>query len=302
VGERAALARFHVARALERVVGMLWLGSWVLSAGQAAAELPRTRRASTRPSDPRHPLHLRRARWRRLHDRYVHRPLLDWPDRFAERRWHERFEVDGLERLRLALESGPVVLVTLHWGPVALLPSLLRSRGIRAAIVVNDTLWPMSALHTKGWAHANRRSAHESARRPATLPPPIARDRSGTDRRGRLPPRADHRGACPRRPDPALERGLPPGPPGPGDDHAHPHRRAIAVALPDRCRPSAATVPAGGRGRGRGGTADGLGQASSSWTHRTPAIVVRPSTLGWRGGRPESTQEGAPGSRRAAPG
>ncbi len=65
-----------------------------------------------------------------------------WADQFAAPRWSRRFDLTALERLR-ALSDRPVIVVTLHYGGIFALPTLLRSAGLPTASVVADALWPI---------------------------------------------------------------------------------------------------------------------------------------------------------------
>lgn len=65
-----------------------------------------------------------------------------WADQFSALRWSSRFELVALESLR-ALGDRPVIVITLHFGGIFALPTLLRSAGMPTASVVADGLWPI---------------------------------------------------------------------------------------------------------------------------------------------------------------
>jgi lauroyl/myristoyl acyltransferase len=66
-----------------------------------------------------------------------------WADRFASGRWDGRIDVEALARLRPILETRPVIAVTVHYGGIFVLPTLLRAHGIPTASVVANALWPI---------------------------------------------------------------------------------------------------------------------------------------------------------------
>jgi lauroyl/myristoyl acyltransferase len=66
-----------------------------------------------------------------------------WSDRFAQQPWRERIDVGQLDVLRAVAERGPVVLVTLHFGGIFVIPAVLRANGLPTAAVVGDKLWPV---------------------------------------------------------------------------------------------------------------------------------------------------------------
>jgi len=66
-----------------------------------------------------------------------------WADRFATRRWEGRLDVGELDALRAASKQRPVLIATIHFGGIFVLPSLLRAFGIPTAAVVGDKIWPV---------------------------------------------------------------------------------------------------------------------------------------------------------------
>ncbi len=89
---------------------------------------------------PEHPLAVRHSRWRQRLDKRLHRPVIARKHLLAEPAWQRRFEARGLEHLSGGLEERAVIAVTLHYGAVSLLRGYLASRGVSAAVVVNDRL------------------------------------------------------------------------------------------------------------------------------------------------------------------
>ncbi len=61
-----------------------------------------------------------------------------WPDRLGNSRWRRCLEIMGQEHLDRALVSGPVVLVTVHYGDLRLLLYALRSTKLTAAFMARQ--------------------------------------------------------------------------------------------------------------------------------------------------------------------
>ena len=61
-----------------------------------------------------------------------------WPDRLGNPRWRLCSEIIGQEHLDRALMSGPVVLVTVHYGDLRLLLYALRSSKLTAAFMIRQ--------------------------------------------------------------------------------------------------------------------------------------------------------------------
>jgi len=119
----AAVATF--ARVTERVLppAVLYALLWPVAAIMAVAGHP-FRRRRRRSRELPWPVSVR-ERWR---DRiWFELTLLTfhWRDRLGAPRWRSRCRIEGLEHLH----GQPVVLVTVHVGPILLLPALLRMRG-----------------------------------------------------------------------------------------------------------------------------------------------------------------------------
>jgi lauroyl/myristoyl acyltransferase len=66
-----------------------------------------------------------------------------WADRFATAQWRDRFDVQELDAVRAAAAERPVVIATIHFGGIFVMPSLLRAFGIPTAAVVGDKIWPV---------------------------------------------------------------------------------------------------------------------------------------------------------------
>jgi lauroyl/myristoyl acyltransferase len=65
--------------------------------------------------------------------------LTAWPDRLADPRWRRRGRCIGLEQLEQAAASErPVILATVHYGPLAVLHYWLRAGGLPTAALVYD--------------------------------------------------------------------------------------------------------------------------------------------------------------------
>ncbi len=136
----AGWVQFYGVRALERVLppAALWLVAWPFVALAVVCDLPKYGRyaskwrhvpRSLRPSELGFRLFLKarmEARFGRL--------ATFWPDRLAEPRWQRRCRCEGLENVAGAqARQTPVVLATLHFGPLVLLRFLLRARRIPVA-------------------------------------------------------------------------------------------------------------------------------------------------------------------------
>jgi lauroyl/myristoyl acyltransferase len=66
-----------------------------------------------------------------------------WADRFVSARWSDRIDVKSLAQLLPVLETRPVVAITVHYGGIFVLPTLLRAHGVPTASVVANALWPI---------------------------------------------------------------------------------------------------------------------------------------------------------------
>jgi hypothetical protein len=79
--------------------------------------------------------------WRRRCWLNLSKLLSVWPDRLQEPRWRNRCRVNGIERFEKLYSAGrPVVLASLHFGPVYVLYLWLRARGLPAAALVGRNL------------------------------------------------------------------------------------------------------------------------------------------------------------------
>ena len=84
------------------------------------------------------------------------RLLFLWPDRLSRGLWMDRCRCVGLERVERNLALGrPIILATLHFGPVVVLGHWLRARGLPAA-GLRDSLSATRPLH---WRYIDGLSA-----------------------------------------------------------------------------------------------------------------------------------------------
>jgi lauroyl/myristoyl acyltransferase len=124
------------------LVGLLWPFAFL------RAVLDSLLQPGRRPPRTLPPTHAARADWRLTGIRertaaWLNTAALLWADRFNSPRWQNRIEAGDFDELRLALAERPVILVTVHFGGIFVLPTLLRARGIPTATVVADKLWPI---------------------------------------------------------------------------------------------------------------------------------------------------------------
>jgi len=132
--------RLPVLRALERVLppALLSLVLWPFVAATVLCDLVKYRRyrrdwrpvpRSLLPEGPG--LRLFQSERMQVH---FSRLVTFWPDRLAQSRWQARCRYEGLEPLIRARESRtPILLATLHFGPLPLLRYLLRARQLPVA-------------------------------------------------------------------------------------------------------------------------------------------------------------------------
>jgi lauroyl/myristoyl acyltransferase len=97
---------------------------------------PRALPPTARPASLTTELRERTAAW-------LNTAALLWSDRFVKPPWSDRFDVSELEALRAVIAERPAIIVTIHFGGIFVLPSLLRANGIPTAAVVGDRLWPV---------------------------------------------------------------------------------------------------------------------------------------------------------------
>jgi len=126
---------------LPLLAALLWPLALVRALVDAALRPDRNPPTSLPPSVPRRRLspvgvQARTAAW-------LNTASLIWADRFTSRRWKGRIDVVALEAMRPLLREGPVIAVTVHFGGIFVLPTLLRAHGIPTASVVGQTLWPV---------------------------------------------------------------------------------------------------------------------------------------------------------------
>lgn len=133
------LIAIHILRIVERILPMwalhllVWPGAAILSAW----ELPHLKRLppSLWPTRSRRSEYL--LLWRKRVAVNLTKLVVVWPDRFATPRWRARCDELSLKPLRrLTTAEQPVVMVLLHFGPLAVLKYWLRSQGFVVAGVV----------------------------------------------------------------------------------------------------------------------------------------------------------------------
>ena len=141
--ERCILVACRCMRAIERLlpVGALWIMCWPMAAIRAACQMmagaPTISHfdwipASLRPRTDR--FGAVAQLWRERTRLILVRLMCLWPDRLTLGRWKDRCRCVGLERLERNHAVGrPVILATLHFGPIILLVHWLRARGLPAA-------------------------------------------------------------------------------------------------------------------------------------------------------------------------
>ncbi len=105
----------------------------------------------------------RRVELRERSSAWLNTAALLWADRFNRPPWSERIETTDLDRLRELGAHRPVIIVTLHFGGIFVLPSILRANGIPTAAVVGDKLWPVR------WWRERRAELTQIERLPAHL-------------------------------------------------------------------------------------------------------------------------------------
>jgi hypothetical protein len=163
--ERCILVAWRCMRSLERLlpVEVLWILCWPLAAIRAACQLivgaPTVGQFDRLPMSllPRTDrigwvAHLWIERTRMILARLIYL----WPDRVALGRWKDRCRCVGLERLERNLALGrPIILATLHFGPMVLLCHWLRAQGMPAA-GLRDQLSAARPLH---WRYIDGLSA-----------------------------------------------------------------------------------------------------------------------------------------------
>lgn len=131
-------AALSAVRTLERLcplpvlIGLLW----PVAAVRAVRELRHRGRMPDAFAPNATPARAAWALWRdRVHSQLAKLMIL-WPDRLAEPRWRRRCDLSAAGRLGELAGRRPVVLVTLHFGPLALLKYCLRLVGLPVAVLV----------------------------------------------------------------------------------------------------------------------------------------------------------------------
>lgn len=69
-----------------------------------------------------------------------------WADRSLEPAWASRFDLSAIDELRGDLAERPMLMVSLHYGGLVMVPPLLCARGVPTALAVNRNSWPLSRL------------------------------------------------------------------------------------------------------------------------------------------------------------
>lgn len=124
-------------RMLERTCapGVLSVLLWPAAAWRAAREL-RWRGPLPAAFLPATPRARRWTLWRQRVHLHLAQLMVLWPDRLGTARWQRRCDLAGIDAIRDAARRTPVVLVTLHFGPFALLKYCLRASGLPVAALV----------------------------------------------------------------------------------------------------------------------------------------------------------------------
>lgn len=84
-----------------------------------------------------------------LYDRLLYRLTAVvgfWADRALEPAWAARYDASALDRLHPIVAERPVILVSLHYGPLVMIPSLLNGHGVPTALAVDKDAWPLSPM------------------------------------------------------------------------------------------------------------------------------------------------------------
>ncbi|MBI5775324.1 MAG: hypothetical protein HZA89_16510 [Verrucomicrobia bacterium] len=88
--------------------------------------------------------------WRAATAFHLSRFICFFPHRLTAPEWRERCRLRGFAPVRAALAAGrPVVLATLHFGPLPLMRYWLRAGGIPAATMVSESAGSRSALRLR---------------------------------------------------------------------------------------------------------------------------------------------------------
>ncbi len=163
--ESCILFTWRCMRSLERLLppGALWIMCWPMAATRAAWQLMVG--APTIREFDRMPVSLRPRTdrfgwvaqlWRERTHLTLARPMFLWPDRLSRGQWKDRCRCVGLEQVERNYALGrPIILATLHYGPVVLLGHWLRARGLPAAWL-RDRL---SAARPLYWRYIDKLSA-----------------------------------------------------------------------------------------------------------------------------------------------
>jgi lauroyl/myristoyl acyltransferase len=137
---------FRLTRAIGAVLPLPILGVALYPVALSRAVFEMVTRRSRRPPRSLPPGRLRASFAAELGARttaWMNTAALLWADRFARPPWSDRLEVSDLERLRALIATRPVVIATVHFGGIFVMPTLLRAFAIPTAAVVGEKLWPV---------------------------------------------------------------------------------------------------------------------------------------------------------------
>jgi lauroyl/myristoyl acyltransferase len=125
---------------LPTAMALLYPLAWLRGTFEVVARRSAATPRSLPPARPSAPfgvaLHERTSAW-------MSTAALLWADRFARSPWSGRIDVSQIDELRALAASRPVLVATVHYGGIFVMPTLLRAHGIPTAAVVGDKLWPV---------------------------------------------------------------------------------------------------------------------------------------------------------------
>jgi hypothetical protein len=125
------------------LAGLIW--PWALARAAVDVLLRGRRPPESLPPAPGRSAGLRAALAERLAFRLT--PLVGfWADRSLSPEWAARYRITGLEHVTTHIGQRPVILASLHYGALIMVPSLLCRHGVPAALAVGPENWPLSRL------------------------------------------------------------------------------------------------------------------------------------------------------------